>query len=202
MNRVTSLAVQYLKGKLGDMSDTYTLALIAYAFELADDSAKEIALEKLMKKVIKEGKFHRLYFYEKSIYSTKKSIKLTIYNKFNCGSSCLTCFTLDGTLHWEQDSSGQTGTSPWLRPYYRPRSADIEITSYVLLTYAHKKDIQIGLPISQWLAQQRNSLGGYSSTQVGLPENTDLYGHRYCTTSDCTYRTSIFQGIKVSLSGC
>ena len=57
MNRVTSLAVQYLKGKLGDMSDTYTLALIAYAFELADDSAKEIALEKLMKKVIKEGKF-------------------------------------------------------------------------------------------------------------------------------------------------
>ena len=57
MNRVTSLAVQYLKGKLGDMSDTYTLALIAYAFELADDSAKEIALGKLMKKVIKEGKF-------------------------------------------------------------------------------------------------------------------------------------------------
>lgn len=52
---MTSLAVQYLKGKLRDMSDTYTLALIAYAFELAGDSAKETALEKLTKKAIREG---------------------------------------------------------------------------------------------------------------------------------------------------
>lgn len=37
------------------MSDTYTLALIAYAFELAGDSAKETALEKLTKKAIREG---------------------------------------------------------------------------------------------------------------------------------------------------
>ena len=58
---MTSLAVQYLKGKLRDMSDTYTLALIAYAFELAGDSAKETALEKLMKKAIKEGETLLLY---------------------------------------------------------------------------------------------------------------------------------------------
>ena len=87
--------------------------------------------------------------------------------RIKCFELCLIYLTSDGTLHWEQDSSEQTETSPWLRPYYRPRSADIEITSYVLLTYAHRRDIQMGLPISQWLAQQRNSLGGYSSTQVG-----------------------------------
>ncbi len=37
------------------MSDTYTLALVAYAFELADDPAKETALNELMKKVVREG---------------------------------------------------------------------------------------------------------------------------------------------------
>ena len=37
------------------MSDTYTLALVAYAFELAHDPAKETALNELMKKVVREG---------------------------------------------------------------------------------------------------------------------------------------------------
>ena len=76
------------------------------------------------------------------------------------------CSLSDGTLHWEENSLEKTEPSPWRRPYYKPRSADVEITSYVLLAYAHKKDIAMGLPIAQWLAQQRNSLGGYSSTQV------------------------------------
>lgn len=79
----------------------------------------------------------------------------------------------DGTLHWEEDTSKNAESSPWLRPYYKPRSADVEITSYVLLVYAHRKDIQNGLPIAQWLAQQRNSLGGYSSTQVRGEEDSD-----------------------------
>ncbi len=87
----------------------------------------------------------------------------------------LDIFRLDGTLHWEEGSSGKSESSPWFRPYYRPPSADVEITSYVLLAYAHRKDLQIGLPIAQWLAQQRNSLGGYSSTQVSRDEHTDLY---------------------------
>ncbi|XP_028411916.1 CD109 antigen-like isoform X2 [Dendronephthya gigantea] len=126
-----SKAVRFLKTKLSGISDVYTLALIAYAFELADDTAKETALEKLMTKAIRE----------------------------------------DGTLHWKQSSSVNSKSSPWLRPYYRPPSADVEITSYVLLVYAHRNNTQNGLPIAQWLAQQRNSLGGYSSTQdtvIGL----------------------------------
>ena len=55
VKRGISLAVQYLKGKLRDTSDTYTLALLAYAFELANDPAKETALGELMKKAIREG---------------------------------------------------------------------------------------------------------------------------------------------------
>ena len=73
----------------------------------------------------------------------------------------------DDTLHWTEDTKQPaTLDTPWFRPYYRPRSADIEMTSYALLVYAHRADRQNGLPIARWLAQQRNSLGGYSSTQV------------------------------------
>ena len=73
---------------------------------------------------------------------------------------------VDGTLHWTEESSEKKKPEQWFRPYYQPRSADIEITSYALLVYAHRGEKQNGLPIARWLAQQRNSLGGYSSTQV------------------------------------
>ena len=74
---------------------------------------------------------------------------------------------LDGTLYWTEDIKKKDKKErPWFRPYYRPRSADIEITSYALLVYAQRRDRQNGLAVARWLAQQRNSLGGYSSTQV------------------------------------
>lgn len=78
----------------------------------------------------------------------------------------------DGLIYWqEKRDSHKPNDNPWLRPYYRPRSADIEITAYALLAYTEEKDISVGLSISRWLSQQRNSLGGYSSTQdtvIGL----------------------------------
>jgi len=78
----------------------------------------------------------------------------------------------DGLIYWqEKQGSHKPNDNPWLRPYYRPRSADIEITAYALLAYSREKDISVGLSIARWLSQQRNSLGGYSSTQdtvIGL----------------------------------
>ena len=62
MKQGISQAVQFLKGKLRGMSDTYTLALVAYAFELADDPAKETALTELMKKAIREGETSQTNF--------------------------------------------------------------------------------------------------------------------------------------------
>ncbi|XP_067624045.1 thioester-containing protein 1 allele R1 isoform X1 [Eurosta solidaginis] len=55
--------------------------------------------------------------------------------------------------------------------YYRPRSNDVEITSYVLLAVLDKDGAENTLPIVKWLISQRNSNGGFSSTQdtvVGL----------------------------------
>ncbi|KAJ7374578.1 hypothetical protein OS493_004916 [Desmophyllum pertusum] len=78
----------------------------------------------------------------------------------------------DGLIYWqEKPDVSKANDNPWWRPYYRPRTADIEITAYALLAYSLNKDISVGLPISRWLSQQRNSLGGYSSTQdtvIGL----------------------------------
>ena len=61
-------------------------------------------------------------------------------------------------------------------PYHIPKQpADVEMTSYALMAYmalaSHDSVIGDGLPIVKWLSSQRNSLGGFYSTQdtvVGL----------------------------------
>ena len=45
----------FLRAQLSKVSNTYTLALLAYAFELAGDSAKETVFAELMKNVVREG---------------------------------------------------------------------------------------------------------------------------------------------------
>lgn len=47
-------------------------------------------------------------------------------------------------------------------------SAEVEMTAYGLLTYALLGDVASALPVVKWLSQQRNALGGFSSTQVHL----------------------------------
>lgn len=48
------------------------------------------------------------------------------------------------------------------------------MTAYGLLTYTLLGDVASALPVVKWLSQQRNSLGGFSSTQVTLlPYITD-----------------------------
>ena len=84
-----------------------------------------------------------------------------------CKNISVLFFVADGMMYWqEKQDTHKPNDNPWLLPYYRPRSADIEITAYALLAYSNEKDFNVGLSISRWLSQQRNSLGGYSSTQV------------------------------------
>uniref|UniRef100_H9G5Q9 Kazal-like domain-containing protein n=1 Tax=Anolis carolinensis TaxID=28377 RepID=H9G5Q9_ANOCA len=44
-------------------------------------------------------------------------------------------------------------------------SAEVEMTGYALLTYTVLGDVASALPVVKWLSQQRNALGGFSSTQ-------------------------------------
>ncbi|XP_051951277.1 CD109 antigen-like [Xyrauchen texanus] len=46
-----------------------------------------------------------------------------------------------------------------------PRSADIEMSAYVLLSMHRQAQIYDGFSLMKWLSQQRNHLGGYGSTQ-------------------------------------
>ena len=69
--------------------------------------------------------------------------------------------------HWEE---GNTKKEPESKGYYyKARSTDIEQTSYVLLailTKGGRNAVSEAVPIVRWLSKQRNSLGGWSSTQV------------------------------------
>ncbi|NWS55261.1 CD109 protein, partial [Chunga burmeisteri] len=48
---------------------------------------------------------------------------------------------------------------------WQPRSIDIELAAYALLSHFHQDRFAEGIPIMKWLSQQRNHLGGFSSTQ-------------------------------------
>nr|XP_055041580.1 CD109 antigen isoform X1 [Misgurnus anguillicaudatus] len=49
--------------------------------------------------------------------------------------------------------------------YWQPRSSDIEMSAYVLLSMDKQAQIDGGFGLLKWLSQQRNHLGGYGSTQ-------------------------------------
>ncbi|XP_077076926.1 CD109 antigen isoform X2 [Siphateles boraxobius] len=65
---------------------------------------------------------------------------------------------VDGVPTWR--SPGDILYNSW-----QPRSADIEISAYVLLSMYRLKLIDEGFSLMKWLSQQRNHLGGYGSTQ-------------------------------------
>lgn len=61
------------------------------------------------------------------------------------------------------------GTSAGLRSHgWQPYSAQIEMTSYILLAFSLRGDFEQVFDPLKWLCKQRNYLGGYVSTQVGL----------------------------------
>ncbi|BFF95670.1 CD109 antigen [Drosophila madeirensis] len=78
---------------------------------------------------------------------------------------------LEGEAKQENDRKWWSkGTSTEIN-MWRPRSNDVEITSYVLLALLEQGPAETSLPIVKWLIGQRNSNGGFASTQdtvVGL----------------------------------
>ncbi|KAG5334656.1 CD109 protein, partial [Acromyrmex heyeri] len=57
-------------------------------------------------------------------------------------------------------------------PHYSlPRSVDVEMTSYALLSYLKRNLVTDAIPVMKWLVKQRNTEGGFASTQdtvIGL----------------------------------
>ncbi|KAG9283112.1 CD109 antigen isoform X1 [Astyanax mexicanus] len=64
----------------------------------------------------------------------------------------------DNVPVWSSPDSG-------LMDSWQPRSADIEMASYTLLSYYQQGSVEQGFTLMKWLSQQRSHLGGYGSTQ-------------------------------------
>jgi hypothetical protein len=76
-------------------------------------------------------------------------------------------------MHWEKPVKPVKQTEfYWVPPYYRAASTNIEMTSYALMAMvgdgSDPNALADVLPIVRWLTQQRNALGGFSSTQVAF----------------------------------
>ena len=76
-------------------------------------------------------------------------------------------FRSGGFRYWHKATQTTTHghNHYWRAP--QAASSDVEMTSYVLLTYAAMNDSTGGLDVMKWVASQRNPNGGYASTQVG-----------------------------------
>lgn len=72
---------------------------------------------------------------------------------------CLTAWCADGVMMWS--SSAGLESHDW-----QPRSAQMEMTSYVLLAFFRRGSLVEGIGLMKWLSEQRNHLGGYGTTQV------------------------------------
>ncbi|XP_059970400.1 CD109 antigen [Mesoplodon densirostris] len=72
-------------------------------------------------------------------------------------------------LTWRAEQDG--GMQFWvssvsrLSESWQPSSLDIEVAAYALLSHFLQHQISEGIPIMRWLSRQRNSLGGFASTQ-------------------------------------
>ncbi|NWI86207.1 OVOS protein, partial [Pitta sordida] len=75
---------------------------------------------------------------------------------------------VDGSQHWQQEERSHSEESPSFLDH--APSAEVEITSYVLLallykTNRNKEDLTKASRIVQWIIWQQNAYGGFSSTQ-------------------------------------
>lgn len=75
----------------------------------------------------------------------------------------------DGVMMWSSSGSLQP-------PHWQPRSAQIEMTSYVLLALLRRGNLVEGIELMKWLSEQRNHLGSYGTTQVML----HIYIQHFC----------------------
>ncbi|KAM4694559.1 CD109 antigen-like [Discoglossus pictus] len=55
--------------------------------------------------------------------------------------------------------------TPEVSGWWQASSGDIMTASYVLLSHVIQNRVAEGIPVMKWLSQQRNHLGGFSSTQ-------------------------------------
>ncbi|XP_052246732.1 CD109 antigen-like [Dreissena polymorpha] len=72
--------------------------------------------------------------------------------------------TNDGMKYWKLPGPQNT-YNYWETFYAKESPLSVEATSYVLLYLVQTRQLSEGMPVMKWLVSQRNSLGGFTSTQ-------------------------------------
>ncbi len=72
-----------------------------------------------------------------------------------------------GRIYWSEhdDDANEKLFRSQRGCYYTPPPADVEMTSYALLTYVARNDLDRAIPVARWIMAQRSDTGGFSSTQ-------------------------------------
>ena len=72
-------------------------------------------------------------------------------------------------MYWTENNKKKEQEDEQVSYWYSKSSADLELTAYVLLSKMQgnvDKQIREVVSIAKWINSQRNSLGGFHSTQV------------------------------------
>ncbi|KAJ1085590.1 hypothetical protein NDU88_005720 [Pleurodeles waltl] len=95
------------------------------------------------------------------LHSSSGAVALRKLNSMAIMQDGFTHWSLTGTIATDEDTF--MGFNDGLSQSVV--SAEVEMTAYALLTYTLLGDVVSALPVVKWLSQQRNALGGFSSTQ-------------------------------------
>ncbi|XP_057159317.1 ovostatin homolog 2-like [Ursus arctos] len=116
-------------------------------------------LEEALESGITNGYIHAILAYAFALAEREKQVEslLQVLDK--------SATKTNNVIYWERAKKPKTEASPSFIPH--APSAETEKTCYVLLAVLSKKtpDLTYASKIVQWLAQQMNSHGGFSSTQ-------------------------------------
>jgi CD109 antigen len=134
-DRAASSAIRYLEGQLGEMNDSYTMAITSYAMELADSPVKNDAYDELMSmaKVDDNG----------ALYWGEDRQPVEPY----------------------PEDGGRPVAPMMRPDPHGNQSAAIETTGYALLALLEHQDLVSASRTTKWIVGQRNALGGFGSTQ-------------------------------------
>lgn len=145
-----SLARRFLEDQVysGGLSN-YSLSLTAYALALANSPASGTALMELRRRADVVGK-------TPPPHPTPPPPTIT------CTANRRNPIHADGVTMWSSSAGPPS-------PDWPPRSAQVEMTSYVLMALFRRGDLVEGIALMKWLSEQRNHLGSYGTTQVRRP---------------------------------
>ena len=73
--------------------------------------------------------------------------------------------SLTDSEFWEDPKTENKETNLWRRNYYYATSKAVEMTAYMVMTRVLRGEEALALNSVKWLARQRNSRGGFVSTQ-------------------------------------